>query len=86
MAANNFYWPPISTRAQTTTLVWPPKKQNMEGMAVNNQEQTRIKQLKMWKFHANNIHTKLGHPGEDNMSATVNHLHDIIKGGLEVCE
>ena len=38
------------------------------------------------KFHTNELHTKLGHPGEDRMRATAKHLQYRIKGMLEVCK
>ena len=71
-----------------------PNKRNMEGkaavqregMKVNKQEQTTPKQLATQKNHANKIHTKLGHPKEDRMFATDNHLYYRVKAMLEVFE
>ena len=40
----------------------------------------------MQKIHANHLHAKLGHTGEDRMHATANHLHYSVKGTLEVCK
>ena len=96
--ANNggkeFYLPPSSTRAQTTSLCCPlgsiickgKADVQPEGAAANNQEQTTTKQLATPKFHANNLHMKLGHPGEDRMRGTMKNLHYIVNGALEVCE
>ena len=56
------------------------------GTTVNKQEQTTTKQLATHKIHANNIHAKLGHPKEERMCATNNHLHQIVKAMLEVFE
>ena len=58
-----------------------PKKQNPEGKAAvqpegtsaKKQENTTTKQTATWKIHANNLHTNIGHPGEDRMHATENH-------------
>ena len=37
-------------------------------------------------MHTNKIHVKLGHPEEDRMCATKNHLHYSVKAVLEVFE
>ena len=57
-----------------------------EGAAVKKQENKTTKQIATWKIYANELLTKLGHPREDRMSATVKHLHCSVKGALEVCE
>ena len=36
------------------------------------------------KIHSNRIHVKLGHPGEDRVCASAEHLHKYVKGALEV--
>ena len=38
----------------------------------------------MREIHINKIHAKLGHPGEDRMRATTNHLHYSKKWGIEI--
>ena len=40
----------------------------------------------MRKIHANELHVKLGHPGEDMMRTNTKHLHYSVKGTLEVYE
>ena len=57
-----------------------------EETVVEKQEQTTTTKIAMRKIHANNLHVKLGHPGEDRICATTNHLHQIIKGTVEVCK
>ena len=57
-----------------------------EGTTFNKQEQTTTKQLATQKIDANKIHVKLGHPKEDRMCVTDNHLHYRVKAMLEVLE
>ena len=57
-----------------------------EGVSNKKQENNTTKQLATRKIHANEIHIKLIHPGEDRMCTTANHLYYRIKGVLEVCE
>ena len=40
----------------------------------------------MQKIHANELHAKLGHPGEYRILTTAMHLYYSINGTLEVCE
>ena len=40
----------------------------------------------MREIHANDLHVKLTHPGEDSMRATVKHLQYSVSGTLEVCK
>ena len=69
-----------------------PNKRNLEekatiqteGMEVNKQEQKTTKQLAMQKIHSNNIHMNIGHPKEDRMCATKNHLQYIVNAMIEV--
>ena len=71
-----------------------PKKRNLEGkvdvhskgMAINRQKNNKTKQLKPQKIHANDLYGKLGHTGEDIMSATANKLHCSVRGKIEVCK
>ena len=57
-----------------------------EGTAVKKQEDTTTKTIATRKFHANEFHAKIGHPIEERMRATANHLHYSIKGALKVYE
>ena len=40
----------------------------------------------MRKIHANDLHVKLIHTGEDRIRATVKHLQYSVRGELDVCE
>ena len=40
----------------------------------------------VWIIRANNIHAKLGHPGEYRMHTTAKHLQYSVKGAIVVCE
>ena len=51
-----------------------------------NQEKTTTKHLATRKFHANEIHTKICHPGGDRMRVISKHIHCRVNGALEVCE
>ena len=55
-------------------------------MAINKQEKKITKQTATQKIHANNIHAKIGHPGEDRMCATTKHLQYSVRETLDVCE
>ena len=58
----------------------------MEGTAVKTKDNMTTKQIATQKIHANKLHAKLGHPGEDRIRATTKHLYYSIKDTLEVCE
>ena len=57
-----------------------------KGGMVKKQEQTTTKQKATRKIHVNKLHLKLGHPEEERIHVTANHLHYSIKGVLYVCE
>ena len=59
---------------------------HMKGTDVKKQENTTTKQLSMWKNHANEIHTKLFHPGEDRICMTTKNIICSIKEVLWVSE
>ena len=55
-------------------------------MEVKEKQNKTAKQLATQKIHANEIHAKLGRPGEDRMRATLKNLQHIVKETLEVFE
>ena len=79
--------------ANYTALLDPGKRKTegkvdvqLDGTSAKNQEQRTTNQLATCKIHANELHTKIGHPGEERMSATAKSLHYNVKGTLEICE
>ena len=74
--------------------LFSPKKKNTEGKAavhlegttINKQGNKTTKKLATRKIHANDLHAKIRHPGEDRMRVAAKHLHYIIKGMIEVFE
>ena len=71
----------IRSRKQEGKAYIQPK-----GTDVKKQENTTTKQIVTQKFYANDLHVKLGHPGEDRMRVIVKYLHYIIKDTLDICE
>ena len=55
-----------------------------KGTDVKKQENTTTKQIVTQNFSANDLHVKLGHPGEERMRVIVKYLHYIIKDTLEL--
>ena len=70
-------------RSANGAALLAPKKWKLEGklpsqlewISVKKQEKTTTKQIAMQKIHANKLHVKLGHTGEDKMRTTIKHLH-----------
>ena len=55
-------------------------------MAAIKQENITTIKIMMQKIYANDLHAKLGHPGEYRMHTTAKHLQYSVKGAIVVCE
>ena len=75
--------------ANNDALLAPDKRKtegkttvNLEGTDVKKQENMTTKKLATRIIHANELHTKIGHPREYRMLETEKHLHYIVKGTI----